>query len=390
MTTSSIAAGKGGGYARYLQGKTVTPERGDYYLTPGGEPAEAPGRWLVSSETLAELGIAGRAVEGRDFVALMDGRHPGSGRWMRRAGADGSRGGGIDVTFSAPKSVSVAWALGGESQRQEIEEAHTMAVDAAMQYMAAHVPTVRRRYGAEVVEEPARELIAVEYRHTTARGVAGGDAPDPQLHSHVVITSAVRADGRMVAVASRPIFRSAREVGAFYRSTLALELAERGYAIDAGTGREGRFFELTGVPQELIEEFSARSREVAAAAERFRAKWGRAPEPGELRRLKLDSRRQKIPVTRDELQRVWDEKGIRHGFLGDPRDHEAVGGTRRMGVLEDRVEGRLAEHAATFEMRDLRAMLLEQSAGDLSPSGALVRARAMIAERACCRWRAAG
>ncbi len=59
MTASSIGAAKGGGYARYLEGKTVQPERGDYYLTPGGEPAQAPGRWLASADTLAQLGIDG-------------------------------------------------------------------------------------------------------------------------------------------------------------------------------------------------------------------------------------------------------------------------------------------------------------------------------------------
>ena len=57
MTASSIGAAKGGGYARYLEGKTVEPERGDYYLKPGGEPTQAPGRWLADAETLARLGI---------------------------------------------------------------------------------------------------------------------------------------------------------------------------------------------------------------------------------------------------------------------------------------------------------------------------------------------
>lgn len=297
MTASSIGAAKGGGYARYLEGKTLAPERGDYYLTPGGEPAQAPGRWLASPETLVRLGIEGAAVDGPDFIALMEGRHPSGDGWLRRAGADGSRGGGIDVTFSAPKSVSVMWALGDEAQRIEIEQAHAGAVSEAMRHMTETVPTIRRRYGAGVVEEPARELIAAEYLHTTARGVIDGDAPDPQLHSHVVITSAVRDDGQIVAVASRPIFRSSREVGAFYRSALAHELSQRGYAIAGGTGKEGRYFEIAGVPKELLEAFSARSREVARAAERFRAKWGRAPERGELRRLKLENRKAKIPLS---------------------------------------------------------------------------------------------
>ncbi len=75
-----------------------------------------------------------------------------------------------------------------------------------MGYLTEVLPTVRRRYGGAVVEEPARGLVAAEYRHTTARGVVEGDAPDPQLHSHVVITSAVRDDGRIVAVVSGLIF----------------------------------------------------------------------------------------------------------------------------------------------------------------------------------------
>ena len=46
LSASSIGAVGGGGYARYLEGKTVAPERGDYYLTPDGELTQAPGRWL--------------------------------------------------------------------------------------------------------------------------------------------------------------------------------------------------------------------------------------------------------------------------------------------------------------------------------------------------------
>jgi conjugative relaxase-like TrwC/TraI family protein len=88
-----------------------------------------------------------------------------------------------------------------------------------------------------VIEEPARDVIAAEYRHTTARGVLQGDVPDPQLHSHVVITRAIRDDGRIVAVASRPIFRSNRELGAYYRSALAHQLQQLGYQAQHGTGK---------------------------------------------------------------------------------------------------------------------------------------------------------
>jgi conjugative relaxase-like TrwC/TraI family protein len=381
MTAASIGAAKAGGYARYLESKTIEPERGDYYLSPDGEPTQAPGRWLASPDTLARLGIESASVDGPEFIALMEGRHPRSGGWLRSAGADGQRSGGIDLTFSAPKSVSTVWALGDEIQRREIEAAHAAAVAETIAHLRENVPTVRRRRSGLVVEESALDLIAAEYRHTTARGVMEGDAPDPQLHSHVVVTSAVREDGRLVAVASRPIFRSARELGAYYRSALAHELGERGYAIERGAGKQGRYFEIAGVPRGLLDAFSARSHEVARAAERFRAKWGRAPEREELRALKLENRRAKVLVTKADLKDAWQQTAERHDFDGRPAQDGPSEGPSEKQALEDRVERRLTERAATFEAGELRAVLLEQSVGELSPREALAVAHSMVAER---------
>src|ERR1700722_10967827 len=381
MTAASIAASNGGGYARYLEGKTLEPERGDYYLSPEGEPTQAPGRWLTTPDTLARLGIDGATVEGPEFIALMEGRHPRTGGWLRSEGAGGDRGGGIDLTFSAPKSVSVVWALGDEQERREIEAAHAAAGTEAMAHLTETVPTVRRRYDGQVYEERAVDLLAAEYRHTTARGVMEGDAPDPQIHSHVVITSAIREDGRLVAVASRPVFRSARELGAYYRSALAHELVGRGYQIERGTGKNGRYFEIKGVPRSMLDAFSARSREVARAAERFRAKWGRAPERGELRQLKLENRKAKVLVTKTDLRLVWNETAARFEPLSERRQSEAEHVLKDCRPLADRVEEHLTERAATFEPGEFRAVLLEQSVGDLSPREALAFAGTMIAER---------
>ena len=105
MTAASIGAAKGGGYARYLESKTVEPERGDYYLSPDGEPTQAPADGLPHPDTLARLGIEGEHGRGPGLHRA-DGRQPPTHRrWLRQAGATGGRGGGIDLTFSAPKSV---------------------------------------------------------------------------------------------------------------------------------------------------------------------------------------------------------------------------------------------------------------------------------------------
>lgn len=384
MTAHSIGAAKGGGYARYLESKTVEPERGDYYLTPTGEPTETPGRWLASDETLARMGIrTGRDVFGGDFIALMDGRHPVTGEWLRPEGAGGGRGSGIDVTLSAPKSLSSAWALAGPEQRASIEQAHAGAVQQAIEYLRSEVPVVRRRVEGAVVHERAHDLLAAEYRHTTARGAAGAETPDPQLHSHVVISGVVREDGRVAAVSSRPIFRAAREVGAYYRAALAWNLAQQGYEIEQGTGNRGRYFELAGVPRSLCEAFSQRSREVARAAERFRARYGRAPERGELDRVKLENRRAKELTTRGDLERAWRQTAREHGFrMRDAADLKSSFPRARLTrPFDDRVEERLTEHAATFEPREFRATVLEQAAGELAPADAREAGREMIRQR---------
>lgn len=249
--------------------------------------------------------------------------------------------------------------------------------------MREHVPVVRRRYGGEVIEEPAKDLIATEYRHTTARGVSGAATPDPQLHSHVVITSAIRDDDRIVAVASRPVFRAAGELGAFYRAALAEELAREGYRIEQGTGRDGKYFEIAGVPEELREAFSGRSREVARAADRFRARYGRAPERGELRNLALENRRAKQLATRTDLENAWRETASRYAF-GPDKALQLLAGDRPTSTLqpvEDRIEERLTEHHAVFEARELRTAALEQTAGELAPHDALQIADGMIRDR---------
>ncbi|HTQ67861.1 MAG TPA: MobF family relaxase, partial [Solirubrobacteraceae bacterium] len=384
MSASSIGAGRAGGYARYLESRTVAPERGDYYLAPDGSPTEAPGHWLSDAETLARVGVDGQQpVAGRDFIRLMEGRHPRTGEPLRRAGADGSRGGGIDVTFSAPKSVSVVWALAGPLQREEIEAAHTRAVARTVGYLREQVPVVRRRYGAGVVEERAKDVVATAYRHTTARGVSGREAPDPQLHTHVVITGAVREDDRFVAVASRPVFRAGRELGAFYRSALAEELIDLGYAVNAGTGTGGRYFELDGVPKGLCDELSSRRQEIIAAAERFRARHGRAPERGELRDLALENRKAKELTTKGDLSRAWATAGEHHGFgeLEAILLVKAAGPPVHEHPVADRVEARLTEREAIFDATTLRAVAFEQTVGEFSPRQALDAAREMLSER---------
>ncbi len=386
MTAASIGAGDAASYSAYLESRTVAPARGDYYLSPDGEPTEAPGVWHVLDETREWLGLeADGAVSAEQLVALMEGRHPGSGEFIRRAGSNGRRAGGIDLTFSAPKSVSAVWALGSDEQRAGVELAHGRAIARTLDHLRDEIPVVREGAGGQVISTVG-DVIAAEFRHTTARGVGDGEAPDPQLHSHVVVTSVVRKDGQVAAVASRPLFRSARELGAFYRGALAEELGQQGYDINAGTGRDGRYFEVARISEGAREALSGRSREVWLAAERFRARYGRAPERHELRNVKLENRRAKVPQDRMELQQVWEDRAAsRHLDRAhvESLQHEGPGGVLRedqehRGDWRERVTGSLTAEGSTFTERELRASVLEQSVAELPPERVSERAQELV------------
>jgi conjugative relaxase-like TrwC/TraI family protein len=130
-------------------------------------------------------------------------RHPVSGEMLRQAGAGGGSVSALDATFSAPKSVSAVWALGTPELRSAIESVHEWAIDGALHHSLEYVAMCRERLsGGAVLHTRAMELVATSWRHTTARAVAD-QAPDPQLHSHVLLHGAVRRDGRLVAIDSR-------------------------------------------------------------------------------------------------------------------------------------------------------------------------------------------
>ncbi|HWJ50642.1 MAG TPA: AAA family ATPase, partial [Solirubrobacteraceae bacterium] len=193
-----------------------------------------------------------------------------------------------------------------------------------------------------------------------------------------------RQDGEFAAVASRPLFRAARELGAFYRGALAEELQQQGYSIVAGTGRDGRYFEVAGISETARDALSGRSREVWLAAERFRARYGRAPERDELRNVKLENRQAKTPESRPELQATWDERVAAEHV--DRAHVESLQGQVPGAVTRahdadwrERVTGSLTAQGATFSERELRASILEQGVGQLSPERVSDHARELIA-----------
>jgi conjugative relaxase-like TrwC/TraI family protein len=108
--------------SRYYE-RQVAQGRDDYYSGRG----ESPGRWTGSGAETLELG--GR-VDDDGFMALMDGRDPRTGERLKRVGGR-SKVAAFDLTFSAPKSVSVLFAIGEPALAGALVDAHEQAVDEA-------------------------------------------------------------------------------------------------------------------------------------------------------------------------------------------------------------------------------------------------------------------
>jgi conjugative relaxase-like TrwC/TraI family protein len=388
LTVAKVTSSAAKGYAAYLDGRTRAPELGDYYLKDG-ERIEAPGRWVAGADAIG--GDPGRAVSSDQLHALMAVRHPDTGLPLRRVGGNGEAVCAIDATFSAPKSVSAVWALASPQLRAQLEHAHEHAVDHALAYATQRIPMIRERVDKKrVIHATARQVIATSWRHTTARAVAD-QPPDPQLHSHVLLHGAVRHDGQIVAIDSRAWFVHRRELGAAYRTELAHQLTRLGFQIERGTGRGGRYFEIEGVPQALLDRWSSRHHQVqsaiearladkqaalqttiaaggpntraAAASLDALARSGRLM-PAEERYMASHTRAPKsAPQTHGDLDRRWYQTAHQLGL--DSRSVEALRTTPQpLEAATDReLLDRLTEFDATFAGREARAVALEASAG---------------------------
>ncbi len=236
----------------------VAKGREDYYAGKG----EAPGRWV--GEGARSLGLSG-VVDVEQLKAMMDGQDPGSGEQLAVRGPRSATA-ALDLTFSAPKSVSVLFAVGDERLSGALVAAHEEAVDAALAYVEREACRVRRGHNGTKQEreaglargferarsERAGGFVAAAYRHRMSR------AQDPQLHTHVVCANMAQGqDGRWTALDGTAIYEHAKAGGFVYEAHLRQAVRERVPWAEWGPVRNG-IGELVQVPEEVREEFSQR------------------------------------------------------------------------------------------------------------------------------------
>ena len=281
----------------------------DYYL----DPNEPPGRWW--GRGCGALELAGD-VQPEQLAALLEARHPGHGRRLGRGfGAKSARA--FDATFSAPKSVSLLWALSPDPWvRAEVLAAHDTAVVAALDWFEHHGAVTRR--GTNGVDQvDTQGVVAAVFRQHTSRSV------DPQLHTHAVIVAKVQdPTGKWLSLDARFLKQQQYSISWVYAGALRTELGAR-LGVSWGPVKEGHA-DIDGVPEDLRKLFSQRDAQVEdKTAELVRA-WvdehdGARPDAWTISRLEraavLASRPGKQGVVEaDVLRSEWTTRAREAGF----------------------------------------------------------------------------
>jgi conjugative relaxase-like TrwC/TraI family protein len=306
----------------------------DAYYTGAGE---ASGMWLGGGA--GRLGLEGE-VDPDDLRAVLAGLGPGWGGLTpngQHPRPHPRRVPGFDLTFKAPKSASVLYAVSDDPRVQgAVIEAGEAALRAAVGWLEREAIKVRRgSHNQAWLEAHAGEpgagprwlatsgLVAASFRHRTSR------AGDPYLHWHVLAANmAEGADGRWGALYGADLYRHARAAGELFQTVFRDELS-------ASLGvewRPGRHVpEIAGIPQTLLDGFSKRSQEVEA----WLAATGTPDTPEGRQAAVLATRRHKPEVEHGRFDEGWKAEAEAAGWGPDAAERLVGWSQQRAGTVVD-------------------------------------------------------
>jgi conjugative relaxase-like TrwC/TraI family protein len=333
VTISKMSAGRGYGY--FL--RTVAAGDGDRslstpltrYYTEHGTP---PGRWMGSGTASLEghVQIGGEVTKEQLRLLIGEARHSVTGQDLGRryrtyrASGEGKRRhavAGYDLTFSIPKSASVLWGVSDAGTQAIIGDAHHAAVAETIDFLEREV--IATRGGAKgpnggVAQLDVTGVIATAFDHYDSR------ANDPHLHTHVVISNRVKAtrDGQWRTIDGAPLHTWTVAASVLHEAIFSDHLT-RTLGVDWERRPRGRdrnpAWEITGVPQSLVEHFSNRSHDINAETDRlieeYVATHGRRPRPATIMRLRqranLAHRPEKQIRSLNDLTAMWRGRAAR-------------------------------------------------------------------------------
>ena len=268
----------------------ISPNQGETYYTAenyySNEENQANSTW--SGKGAKSLGLSGQ-VQGEAFKNLLHGNSPRGDKTLsgRKINLEKHRA-GIDLTFSAPKSLSLAALVGG---KEVLEQAHRTAVARTLEVIEKRYAQTRVRTEEGRKAIATGNLIVAQFHHDTSR------EKDPQLHTHCVVINATQlTDGRWQSLHNDILFKQQKLLGMIYQNELAVEVQRLGYAIAV---RHNGQFELQGYRQADLQTFSKRREQILAAVGE-----SATAQERELATLKTRAPKGK-EIPREELRAYW-------------------------------------------------------------------------------------
>ncbi|SUI36614.1 TraI protein [Salmonella enterica subsp. enterica serovar Choleraesuis] len=226
-------------------------DRDNYYVLCSLEE-----RW--AGKGAEQLGLQG-AVDKEVFTRVLEGRLPDGADLSRQQDGGNKHRPGYDLTFSAPKSVSLMAMLAGDKR---LTEAHNQAVDIAVRQVEALAST-RVMTDGQSETVLTGNLVMALFNHDTSRD------QEPQLHTHAVVANVTQHDGEWKTLSSDKVGKTgfienvyANQIafGKIYRAVLKEKVEALGYETEV-VGKHG-MWEMPGVP---VEAFSSRSQTIREA-----------------------------------------------------------------------------------------------------------------------------
>jgi conjugative relaxase-like TrwC/TraI family protein len=281
-----IIASKSASAAKNYHRQSLRKE--DYY----SEGQEIRGEWYGVGAV--KLGLSG-PVTAEAYDALCENQKPGTDERLTQRSGD-HRTVGYDFNFHCPKSVSVVYEF---TKDERILDAFRFSVKQTMQELELEAKTRVRKNGADE-NRVTGNLVWAEFVHFTARPVKG--VPDPHLHAHCYVFNATwdEAEKQWKAGQFRDLKADAPYFEVAFHARFARKMAEIGFKIE----RTAKGWELAGVPERVLQEFSKRSEQVEQKAKELGVTT--AKEKDGLAALTRE-RKQK-DISKAELRELWGQR----------------------------------------------------------------------------------
>lgn len=288
---------------------------------------------------------------------------------------------GFDLTYSASKSVSLAYAMaiaeGNHDLADAILDAHHEAVDVGNDYFERQVETRRGNQGVELHQ--GVELVISRHTHFAARGTDSKEQPgktswDMNLHTHSLVYGVAKGPDNTLegwgTFDSGVLYNESLAAGALYRAELASRLQALGFGIEKTRvfNKKGEetgiaMFEIIGLPKEMREAYSKRTLQMGDWLEKH-------PEANK-NIAALATRKNKDEPVYSELTSLW-KQSLDHERSQHPEWPQSIEAIQKtpapelQGIEDDSLLEKLHRNTAIFERKELVLHLAQENVGLLN------------------------